>query len=598
MNSPRLYRFADVTVDVSDFRILKSGSKVEAEPRAIQVLVFLIENRGRVVTKDELIKSVWNDTFVTDNALTRVIAQLRKALGDDAREPRFIETVHTQGYRFLAPVETGAPAAVRPRWIWAAPAVLAGIVWAVWPGSAPKPAAMNGTAPYQLTTSDGLDVWPSFSPDGTLLAYASDRTGPFEIWVRPVGGGEEVQVTRNGGQNVHPDWSPDGQTLAFHSMRDGGIWTIPALGGLPRRLTDTGCEPSWAPDGRRIAYRSGDVVSFSPPDSMAPWLSAIWVASLDGSPPVRVTKPGAPAGSHGRPDWSASGRLLFMAGSIRQGQIHIVEPDLRSIRELKVDPGPWLHAIWSNDGDSIYAASLTPELATSVRRIRVDNPADSGAVVWIANAAPRDLAISRNGQRLAMAQVTMASAIWRIPADGAGPAGPVTRNSMARNIHPAISPDGTRMAFQGIRRGLRGDIFVMPTAGGAEVQVTRDPDTDIHPNWTADGESLVFTSQRNNEVSVWRLRLSDGREEKLASAVGSPARLAPDGRLLYMRKAPEGAVGLWVAKPGEPERRISPVGVSVGFGAWSRGGDAIAAELFSEGMSAAVVLSPSGDPTG
>src|SRR5688500_20317530 len=69
------------------------------------VLHYLVENRGRLVSKEELIQAVWGETFVTDNALTRVIAQLRKALGDSAKQARYIETVPTQGYRFIAAVE-------------------------------------------------------------------------------------------------------------------------------------------------------------------------------------------------------------------------------------------------------------------------------------------------------------------------------------------------------------------------------------------------------------------------------------------------------------------------------------------------------------
>ena len=76
-------------------------SPLELEPKALEVLLFLIERRERLVLKEELLDGVWRDTFVTPNALTRVIAQLRKALGDDAQEARVIETVPRKGYRFL-----------------------------------------------------------------------------------------------------------------------------------------------------------------------------------------------------------------------------------------------------------------------------------------------------------------------------------------------------------------------------------------------------------------------------------------------------------------------------------------------------------------
>src|SRR5215210_3454547 len=103
--------FDDVRVEPAAFRVWKAGAAVPLEPKAFEVLLFLIRNRGRVVQKRELLDSVWRDTFGGDNALTREIAQLRKALGDDARHARYIETVPTRGYRFTAEVsETEAAA--------------------------------------------------------------------------------------------------------------------------------------------------------------------------------------------------------------------------------------------------------------------------------------------------------------------------------------------------------------------------------------------------------------------------------------------------------------------------------------------------------
>src|SRR3712207_682253 len=103
--------FDDVRVEPAAFRVWKAGAAVPVEPKAFEVLLFLIRNRGRVVHRRELLDTVWRDTFVGENALTREIAQLRKALGDDARHARYIETVPTRGYRFTAEVsETEAAA--------------------------------------------------------------------------------------------------------------------------------------------------------------------------------------------------------------------------------------------------------------------------------------------------------------------------------------------------------------------------------------------------------------------------------------------------------------------------------------------------------
>jgi TolB-like protein/DNA-binding winged helix-turn-helix (wHTH) protein/Flp pilus assembly protein TadD len=111
----RIYRFGDVEIDLEGFRLLKAGKPVPVEPKALNLLVFLVQNPGRMVGRRELIDAVWSDAFVTDHVLNRAIGQLRKLLADDPKEPRYIETVPTLGYRFIAGVvregaETPAPA--------------------------------------------------------------------------------------------------------------------------------------------------------------------------------------------------------------------------------------------------------------------------------------------------------------------------------------------------------------------------------------------------------------------------------------------------------------------------------------------------------
>ncbi len=97
-----IYRFDDLEVDRANFRVKKNGAPISLTPRAFDVLLFLLENSGRIVEKQELFNEVWKETFVSDNALTKVIKEIRHALADSADAPRYIETVPKRGYRLIA----------------------------------------------------------------------------------------------------------------------------------------------------------------------------------------------------------------------------------------------------------------------------------------------------------------------------------------------------------------------------------------------------------------------------------------------------------------------------------------------------------------
>lgn len=110
MENPRhptalVYRFDDVVIDRDNFRVCKETQQKSLTPRAFDLLVYLIEQRGRVVEKQELFERVWKETFVTDNALMRAVKEIRRELGDDAAAPRYVETVHKRGYRFIAELQ-------------------------------------------------------------------------------------------------------------------------------------------------------------------------------------------------------------------------------------------------------------------------------------------------------------------------------------------------------------------------------------------------------------------------------------------------------------------------------------------------------------
>ncbi|HEX6179294.1 MAG TPA: winged helix-turn-helix domain-containing protein, partial [Thermoanaerobaculia bacterium] len=349
-----IFRFDDIVVEPATFRLLRNGEPARIEPKALEVLIRLIERRDRVVTKQELLSDVWRGTVVTENALTRTIAQIRKVLGDDLQSPRYIQTIPTKGYRFIGEVrsETGqataSPAPVTPQppltltaprssgmaWsfgVFAVIIVATALVGFVLLASAMKrtglrifgpagkmtidrdgAAARSPIAGRPLRPSDEVQSFPTFSPDGMSLAYAVDVGGSSHIFISRIGGaGEPHQLTTGDGE-TQPAWSPDGASIAYVAERRGGIFVVPVEGGEPRRVTTFGSRPQWSPDGRDIAFQSSETMEFGWTANDAHPPSTINIVNVSTRTVTAVTHPGQPAGGHGAPSWRRDGnRLAF-----------------------------------------------------------------------------------------------------------------------------------------------------------------------------------------------------------------------------------------------------------------------------------------------
>jgi DNA-binding winged helix-turn-helix (wHTH) protein len=249
VHSPRLVRFGTFEVDLRAGEVRKDGVKLKLTGQPFEVLAILLERPGEVVTREELQKRLWPDTFVdVDHNLNTAINKIREVLGDSAGSPRFVETLPRRGYRIVAPVEHlgGAagdkenPIAVpRPaRNKTAVVLILASstfvllgaagwLAYQKWRTQVPQPVQRSLT---RLTFDEGLQAGPTWSPDGRFIAYSSDRGGKFDIWVQQVSGGDPVQITKGPGTNWQPDWSPDGKYIAYRSESGGGIYITPPPG--------------------------------------------------------------------------------------------------------------------------------------------------------------------------------------------------------------------------------------------------------------------------------------------------------------------------------------------------------------------------------
>ncbi|MFI5180832.1 MAG: winged helix-turn-helix domain-containing protein [Thermoanaerobaculia bacterium] len=630
----------------------KAGKPVPLEPKAFEVLRFLLENPGRLVEKKELLDRVWPDTVVTESAMTRVIADLRKALGDAAREARYIETVPTKGYRFIAEMRRGeapsgpqrdeaSPPSRRRLVAWLAGGGLAILVALVAflalraarprasgvPALTPAPARLT-----QVTESLGVDRLPPVSPDGAQIAYCSDRDGTFEIYVRQLApGGREIRITSDGRDNFQPAWSPDGRQIAYASRAVPGIWLVPALGGEPRRLTTFGSRPAWSPDGATLAFQSGGVVELSATSPSAAPPSSLWLVAAAGGEPSPLTRPGSPVWGHGAPVFSPDGsEIVFASWSVR-GELWSASRKDGSLRRILPRPEDltgegrakqertYFDPAFSPKGDVLYFAGTDQSwLNASLWRMRV--PSWPGApwgaperVTPDGTASVRQIAVSPRTGTIAYAALSIVSNLWSLPLDPktfvpTGEAVLLTRGAGCRNTSPRFSPDGSKIAFISCRAGSSTDVWLTGRDGGDARPLT-DGSSEAHfPDWFPGGGRVAYFTIRGGKKELWAVDLEDRAQKRLlplADEVG-PTSLSFDGRLVaYTTGSPDRGLATWVAPlDGGPPRRVTPPDVSAGYPCWSRDGRTLAVEVMrppdmvlatipaSGGLPAALVREP------
>ena len=170
MASDPLLTFDRFRVDPSSGQLYGASGPISLTPKALSLLEYLASRPGRLIKKDELLDAIWPGVFVGDAALKVCIREIRRALGDDAQAPRYIETAHRRGYRFIADVTQSQPAAEPPR-----PASRPS---AVAPRSCPGPfntrAAATSTSPTRCSATD-RSTWSS-SWDGCRTSSTSGRS--------------------------------------------------------------------------------------------------------------------------------------------------------------------------------------------------------------------------------------------------------------------------------------------------------------------------------------------------------------------------------------------------------------------------------------
>ncbi len=251
------------------------GDLQEITPRMRDVLILLLHRAGSVVGRDEIFEQVWHDKNANDEALSRVIADLRKALGDSAFRSRFIKTIPKAGYKFIAGVDInvsppqrtaetpqhGLSDNLRLKW-WGSVIMLLIMVTSAWYISS----AINRTTPVQLGSSRPLftSQWnaglASWSPDGERLVFSrTDASGLDNLYIMStVVGAAEIQLTESPAFDWFASWSPDGNDVAFQRFDGAGGCLLMRVNLSTRQETQlTHCL-----FGSGVAWLSADEIAY------------------------------------------------------------------------------------------------------------------------------------------------------------------------------------------------------------------------------------------------------------------------------------------------------------------------------------------------
>ena len=605
MPSGSVHGFGPFRLDPDSRVLARDGIAVALAPRTFDLLLVLVASKGRLLSKNELLRAVWGDVNVEEASLSFQISTLRKALGEYGSA--WIETVPKHGYRFTAEVKTGAtvepirepagspgtssqeseperkrlaiPALRGRRAIWASAFVLsaAGVMIVGWFIRA-RPPGPNSETPLNvrpLTSYPGQEIQPSLSPDGTQVAFAWDgeRKNNPAIYVQLVGQGKPLPLTADPRPEFSPSWSPDGRMIAFCRLVDerqrdvsgsgpGEIVFVLARGGsenVVARPSQTWVPAgdlsfqtlSWFPSSDALAvvgYAASGSQNPGGPSIAHPY--AIYVVPLNGGEARRITSPAERTWGDGLPAVSPDGRYLaFTRSSGRKpvsSEVHIVA--LGGGKLPSGDPLPLMRFSWM--------PQMTEPFEFQV-----------AGVGW--GPGPDEVLFAQGG-------------LWSVPVAGhrVPKLVPTPGYRLGRF---SVSRDGALLAFS----SGSWDLHIWRLPGPENTLTTKETPAqgepliagatiESNPQYSPDGKRIAFTSLRSGKTQIWASDTDGSNPIQIthSEAWNGTPRWSPDGRYIAYDSIDRGNKSNIYVIPAEggPARRITPGDSHEDVPSWSRDG--------------------------
>lgn len=339
----------------------------------------------------------------------------------------------------------------------------------------------------RLTWDGGLSTTPAISADGTLLAYASDRSGrgDLDIWLQRVGGGDPIRLTQSAADDSNPAFSPDGRYIAFRSERDGGgVYTTPSFGGTERLFVPACRDPKYSPDGRWIACWKGEVGG-----AFYAGMAQILIVEATGGEP-HVFRPDFSNAAY--PLWASDGRIVFLGRKTM--------PDGKSMVDY------WIAADGPGDASNLGARAL----------FKADDLSAPEGAYWI-----RPEAWLERGRSLVFtAKHADATNLWSLDLVNnalVGPARPLTLGAATQALAaaPPTARDGP-FAFASLEIDTQLRQLPLGTPAAAEPLLTNLMQVGS-PSISDDGSRLVLSMRQTDGYRVVTVDMATGRQETIVA---------------------------------------------------------------------------------
>lgn len=432
-------------------------------------------------------------------------------------------------------------------------------------------------SPTRLSTAAGLEIEPSFSPDGKKLVYSGELDdGRFEIFLQELDSSDRRQLTEDG-QAFEPAFSPDGTRIAYHSKSQGGIFLISATGGVAQRLTVSGSRPAFSPDGRKLAFQteSSPLVA----DSIAPALppSTLRLVDFDHQGSSPLTQGGDPDGGHGAPTFSPDGRFIVFSSS-RRGYSEIWALDLETkAKHPLIQNPPAYDPVVAGDGRHVYF-SVTQKEVKNLWQIEV-NPAtlepvgQPTEIAGLGVTSIRTGTLDKSGKKLAFAALLSRSNLVQVELDPSGK--PKDRESALtegddRYSRPSFSPDQKLVVSDYWQVGVPIGLAITELATGIKRPLKIGGGQHSMADWRSDGR-IVFHSERPEGVGLWQIDPANQQESLIAALDRETdwATLAPDNHsIAFVRSV--GFPNIWLRpKAGGPDRQLTAHNSPAAYPIWS-----------------------------